>query len=525
MILLLAGCSSARKEEVQAEKTQVKRLLLDFYGRDYPIVLSPFTNQSRGTNFAYLTEAIPETVSLILQSMENEDVVIDGMEYVRLRGFPVALEEKILSYRLPSWESYKVLTPQMVTQIQTQIVTNQSRLQTNVLTNTRTTNVFRFDTNTYEAFLKKEFPDLLTEVSRLPISWRVEKIKPPVTNTSVVPVAETPVSLPDWTYEGRISGRFSVRENRMGPSEVEITMVLVKIKARVTNQAEIVIRTTEDRVYEEIIKKQGEIRRFYLEGDLVDVTLDSDPQEASVYFDQKYIGRTPLVYQGVRPGPHGVQFVKEGFETAYYRVEVLPGGTNLVRGSLQAVNTTGILTLTGESNRLVFLDSLYVGVTPLVISNVALLAPHELLIRSDDRNYEDVSYALTLTPNKPSVVIPVGKGRPVAEKERARALAWGMCYGSWGITIGFMVAHFYVSAVKHTYEDQLARPQLTDAERDAYASEVQLYGEWQNRLFSYGILSSLVSMGVTAYALSQEEISVVYDPGTQGLGLSYSHRF
>lgn len=523
---LALGCSSALKEDISREKERVRKLLFDFYARDYPLVLFPFTNQSRGTNFAYLEEALPETVLLVIQSFEKDYTLVDGKEYIRLRGFPVALEDKIVSAKVPSWESYKKLLPMAITQVQVKIETNNRVIFTNRLTNITTTNVFRFLTNRYGDFLEKEFPGLVEELSRFPFSWRVEKPQPKATNLpSSVGFQPTNAVLPEWVYEGRVYGRFSVRENRMGPSEVEVILVLVKLKASTTNQRELVIRATEDKLYEEILRRRGEIRRFYLEGELVDVEVLSEPEDANLYLDGVYIGRTPLVYEGVRPGYHTLQFVKEGFETVSYRTQIQKGGTNVVRGILQPREMTGTITLVGESNRLVFLDSLYVGLTPLVISNVSLFDSHVLLIRSEDRNYEDIYYSFTLTREKSERLFVVGRGESVAQRQWKKNIAWGMCYGSWGLTIGFMGAHFYTSALRRYYEDQLYNPSLTEAQREAYASQVVWYGEWQQRLFTYGILSSLVSMGVTAYALSQEEVYLAYDPLRGQWGLGYSVRF
>ncbi|MCX7881656.1 MAG: PEGA domain-containing protein [Brevinematales bacterium] len=508
------------------EKEKVRKLLFDFYAREYPILIFPFTNQSRGSNFAYLEEALPETVGIVLQSLEKEYTPVDGWEYVRLRGFPVALEEKILSARVSSWQSYKTLQPQMVTQVVMRVETNARLVFTNRVTNVYQTNVFRFATNRYEKFLHAEFPSFVEEVGRFPFSWRIEKPQGRPTNTNVfLGVPSAPQVSPEWVYEGRIYGRFTVRENKIGPSEVEIFLVLFMIKASTTNRMEMVLRTSEDRVYEEILKRRGEIRRFYLGGDLVDVEIQSSPEGANVYFDTVYVGRTPLVYEGVRTGNHRITFVKEGFDTVSYTVDVQKGGTNLVKGVLRPREMVGRVLLSGESNRLVFLDSLYVGKTPLVVSNISLYESHVLLVRSDDPAYEDVYMTFALTTEKPELSFSVGKGRSVASRQGKKNLAWGICYGSWGITLGFVGAHFYTSVLKRYYEDQTYNPSLTDAQKVAYASQVAMYAEWQQRLFTYGILSSLVSMGLTAYALSQEEVYLSYDPVTQRWGLVYTGYF
>ncbi len=104
----------------------------------------------------------------------------------------------------------------------------------------------------------------------------------------------------------------------------------------------------------------------------------------------------------------------------------------MVRGILQPREMTGTITLLGESNRLVFLDSLYVGLTPLVVSNVSLFDSHVLLIRSEDRNYEDIYYSFTLTREKSDMVFAVGRGESVAQQQWKRNIAWGMCYGAGG---------------------------------------------------------------------------------------------
>ncbi len=524
--VVVSSCGSALKEEEAAEREKVYLLLRDFYVRDFPIVISSLKNQGRQTNFAYLEEAIPETLGLVFQSMENDYTLIDPLEYVKLRGFPIALEDRILSAKVSSWETYREFVPTVITQTRVQVVTNNNLIQSNTITNLVETNVQRFRTNLYEKFLENELPGLLEDIARCRFSWKIEKpIKEDAKQT--IPQIGMPTNqvLPDWTYGGNVQGRLSVRENKMGPSEVEVRLEFSKIVAYQTNRLEMVIRTTEDKLYEEIMKKRGDIRRFYLGGELVDVEVVTDPEDANVYFDGVYIGRSPLMYEGVRPGSHNLQMVKEGFAPVYYTTALEKGGTNLVQATLQPLAMTGVVSLEGESNRLVFLDSLYRGTTPLTLSNISLGESHILLIRSDDREYQHLLYTFTLTPEKSSIVLPVGKGYSLASRRFQRNVAWGLCFGGWGLTVGFVVGHFYTSSLMAYYQDQLSNPNLTDEQQQAYASQVVFYEAWKQRLFSYGILSSLVSMGLTVYALYQERVYVEYDPASQKWGLEIRQGF
>ncbi|MBL7092107.1 MAG: PEGA domain-containing protein [Candidatus Omnitrophica bacterium] len=43
------------------------------------------------------------------------------------------------------------------------------------------------------------------------------------------------------------------------------------------------------------------------------VTIDSQPQEAQVYFDRKLIGQTPYTHEFLHYGAHRLELVKEGY--------------------------------------------------------------------------------------------------------------------------------------------------------------------------------------------------------------------
>jgi len=525
-LLLVVGCSSALKEVEQAEKDKVGTQLFQYYARNFPITVFPFTYQGRETNFLYLEDALAETVGVVLQTMEKQSVVIDGKEYVRLRGFPEALETQIVSAKVASWKMYIITNQSIVTQKQLVVLTNAWLVTTNTNLQEKTTNFLRFCTNQYEAFLQKEFSSLMSEISRLPVSWSYTNDRTNMLISNAMPLAISTNSYGEsYTYRGEIRGRFMVQQNPLGPSEVQVTIEMVKILATHTNRGQLTLKTTEDKLYEKILEKQGEIRRFYLGDELASIEVVSEPEGVDFYIDGQYIGRTPLFYDSILPGKHSLRLLREGYSSLYADVVLSGKTTNRLKFTLEGMDRSGVVILDGESNRMVFLNSRYEGVTPLVISNLFLSQSYTILLRSDDRNYEDIYTSFVLTREKPTMVLTVGKGRSIQQRQWQRNVAYGLCYTSWGITLGLMVGHWYTSALEEYYRDQLYNPLLTDSQQAAYASQVALYSHMRENLFSYGILSSLLSLALTGYALSTEEVYVEYNSQQKIWGVTYRKEF
>lgn len=108
----------------------------------------------------------------------------------------------------------------------------------------------------------------------------------------------------------------------------------------------------------------------------------SDPPEADVWLDDKFVGKTPMILKRVEPGAHTVEVKKSGFASSMQKVEF---GIKVTK---QTVNLTlaeaGRLSVTTQpAGALVYLDGKKVGETPATLS----LAPktYELKLVMDNR--------------------------------------------------------------------------------------------------------------------------------------------
>ncbi len=104
------------------------------------------------------------------------------------------------------------------------------------------------------------------------------------------------------------------------------------------------------------------------------------PQGASVYVDGVYYGPAPQLASGLSPGFHEVRLALAGFQDWVGQVQVFAGQTTTVSQTLPASPTTpptvvpGTGTLSVSSSPAgaqVYLDNVYMGVTPLSLTSVS----------------------------------------------------------------------------------------------------------------------------------------------------------
>jgi hypothetical protein len=119
------------------------------------------------------------------------------------------------------------------------------------------------------------------------------------------------------------------------------------------------------------------------------------PQGASVYVDGQYYGPAPQIASGLTPGYHQVRLSLQGFQDWSGQVLVTAGTTTTVSQTLYATPTTsptftpGTGTLQVSSSPTgaqVFLDNVYVGITPITIPQVTA-GSHTVLLKLS--GYED----------------------------------------------------------------------------------------------------------------------------------------
>jgi hypothetical protein len=119
------------------------------------------------------------------------------------------------------------------------------------------------------------------------------------------------------------------------------------------------------------------------------------PQGASVYVDGQYYGPAPQIASGLTPGYHQVRLSLQGFQDWAGQVLVTAGTTTTVSQTLYATPTTsptftpGTGTLQVSSSPTgaqVFLDNVYVGITPITVPQVTA-GSHTVLLKLSQ--YED----------------------------------------------------------------------------------------------------------------------------------------
>jgi hypothetical protein len=103
------------------------------------------------------------------------------------------------------------------------------------------------------------------------------------------------------------------------------------------------------------------------------------PQGASVYVDGKYYGPAPQIASGLTPGYHQVRLSLQGFQDWTGQVLVTAGTTTTVSQTLYATPTTsptytpgtGTLQISSSpTGAQVFLDNVYMGITPITLQQV-----------------------------------------------------------------------------------------------------------------------------------------------------------
>lgn len=97
----------------------------------------------------------------------------------------------------------------------------------------------------------------------------------------------------------------------------------------------------------------------------------SDPENADVYINGNYYGRTPQNIKDLEAGVYSVQVCKSGYNSWSQSVSVVTGDEQDVRAILQAIQNYGSIQATsGPSGASVYLDGVYYGKTPVTIPRI-----------------------------------------------------------------------------------------------------------------------------------------------------------
>ncbi|MDP6924569.1 MAG: PEGA domain-containing protein [Candidatus Scalindua sp.] len=117
-----------------------------------------------------------------------------------------------------------------------------------------------------------------------------------------------------------------------------------------------------------------------LQEKLGSIDINSEPFNATIFFNGNKIGSTPEIIQNVKPGVHQVEVRADGFENWSESVEVAAEGKNIVTAILQKASGSINIKSTPESAK-VFIDDKEVGITPAVLSSIPI-GEHDIVVQS-----------------------------------------------------------------------------------------------------------------------------------------------
>jgi PEGA domain len=146
------------------------------------------------------------------------------------------------------------------------------------------------------------------------------------------------------------------------------------------------------------------------------------PQGASVYVDGRNYGPAPQLASGLSPGFHQVRLSLQGFQDWSGQVQVTAGATTTVSQTLLATPTgqptvapgTGTLQVSSSpAGAQVFLDNLYMGITPLTLPGVST-GSHLILLKLTGYSDWEVSAQVAAGQTTPvtAILVPVTTPTP-----------------------------------------------------------------------------------------------------------------
>jgi len=171
--------------------------------------------------------------------------------------------------------------------------------------------------------------------------------------------------------------------------------VLVKMDGYRDYQTTIIIEGNREKEY-----------TFNLQPKYGDLRIDSNPQGAYVYIDGSLKGKTPLSLKNLLAKTYEVKLTYSGYQDKVERVEVVEGRETRVSFSLLPL-TGGLNILSNPQGAEVYLNGIYKGITPIMISD---LSPGNYQVQLRKSGYKDfltyvtvysgmtTSYNFTLVP-------------------------------------------------------------------------------------------------------------------------------
>ncbi len=101
-----------------------------------------------------------------------------------------------------------------------------------------------------------------------------------------------------------------------------------------------------------------------------DLSVTSNPSQATVYLDGNPRGKTPLKISDIKEGMHTVSMKKSGYKDYSTRISIVPGSLKMLDTTL-AKSTADIKVSSTPGPANVFLDDTYKGISPVTITGVS----------------------------------------------------------------------------------------------------------------------------------------------------------
>ncbi|NPV00243.1 MAG: PEGA domain-containing protein [Brevinematales bacterium] len=327
------------------------------------------------------------------------------------------------------------------------------------------------------------------------------------TNTVKVTNAVKPaVELKPYTVY--INGSYKIKSQGKGPTEIEVTLNLIKVAgATNTNVYKLVCR--EDQLSDKILEFLKPIRELILSRPSGDLIILTEPAAANVYLDGSYLGKSPLFYPAVLGGKHQIAFIKDGYNLKNIAVNVLTNMTNIVSAPISKLNEGGMVYIGSyPTNCLVFIDSIYMGNTPLQVSNLTIGVEHRVKILTGDTNEYKPFYTI-FKLNNPDQEIMINAWlrdyQEVSPKEIQKA-AWIAAYSGWGLTL----AAFGVGIYTH-YQSEYNYDLYNVTHQPVNKVQGDDYQNIGKTCYTISIITAIAAAGLTHNALYQERVYLGLD--------------
>lgn len=541
-LILLAGCGTKMtKEEIQNQRNKLKEAIVKSVPNVFILKIYPFQNHAREADLEYLTNAIQDIIYTHMKPIENETMYIP-FETLDLRVTADILASLSMSNSIYSnyVESKDVLLTQMTSLLVTntiQTVGTNSNLVVNpnnkklkkwitmVYTNSTQaietipiiakidkTNLTQLTKEKLVELITNEFPELTNTLTMVPIVLKKETDQPEetkATNTTVqtqtsgatnqLPLVSTNAV---ENYSGTIRGGFYLVQKKIGPNEMEFRLKLTKITTS-TNSIDISANSREDVIAEKTFGLLKKIRQFILNRPTGDIYIVSAPDEANVYMDGYFLGKTPLYYPAVPIGNHQFSFLKQGYRQVTLGGTVLENMTNTIFKSIERFIVGGQVTLdSNPTNAQVFVDSLFAGTTPLLLTNLSVGNSHRVKFVSQDASLYPRYHVFTLKSSNQNYQYTAQLHNYEGNPDYYRAISWGFTYASWAATMGSLGVSIYAHYMTQYFIDRYVQNN-SDAVANYY---IGFYNNLNTSADTFMRLFAVASMGLTAFSLYNDEV-------------------